>query len=111
MLNPSPIPHLIPFVHGTIRPGTGNINRPQNFHSEKDKDNQNKQSMGEKEKKDVKQQLRAMMGGQVLCQLCYGWQTLKCLIQSGGRGAGGIRHQYSVVTSPCLNHGRKVMWL
>lgn len=41
---------------------------------------------GKKEKKDVKQQLRAMMGGQVLCQLCYGWQTLKCLIQSGGRG-------------------------
>lgn len=48
VLNPPPIPHLIPFVHGTVRPGTGNTNRPQNFHSEKDKDNQNKQSMGGK---------------------------------------------------------------
>lgn len=41
--------------------------------------------MGGKQKKDVKQRLRAVTGGRPWCQLCYGWQTLKCLIHSGWR--------------------------
>lgn len=47
------------------------------------------------------------MGGQLLCQLCYGWQTLKCLIYSLGRG--GEKKQnwsdslpYSAVASRCM---------
>lgn len=63
----------------------------------------------EKKKKDVNQCLRAMMGGWSWCQLCYGWQTLKCLIHSRWRAA----KQTAIYCdqTPCLNHSRKFMWL
>lgn len=65
---------------------------------------------GEKEKKDVKQHLRAVMGGRSWCQLCYGWQTLKCLIHSRWR-AGKYAATYCGDQTLCLNHRRTFMWL
>lgn len=108
LFKPRPIPHPIPFVEPFAQNRQHQSTSKFPFGKRRGQPKQTED--GGKEKKDVKQRLRAVMAGRSWCQLCYGWQTLKCLIHSRW-GAGKHAATYCGDQTPCLNHRRRFMWL
>lgn len=96
-----PIPHPIPFECGTIPPEeAAPINLKISIRKKKRTTKTNR-GWGERRRKTWNKVCVQW------CQLCYGWQTLKCLIHSWWKHAA----TYCVDQTPCLNHRRKFMWL